>query len=246
MIDNRGECMNKEFKILVVDDEKNILDVVKAYLEKEGFDIITAMDGEAALSILNKETIHLVVLDLMLPKLSGEEVCHRIRATSDIPIIMLTAKVDEDDRIEGISIGADDYLTKPFSARELVVRVRALLRRAYRDHSPLADIMSFSNGDLKVDVPQMLVKKQGQVVSMTTNEFKVLVVLLSNPGQVFSREHLVEKAFGMDYDGFDRTMDTYIKNIRQKIEDNPKEPTYIYTIYGVGYKFFEQTTEVKQ
>lgn len=246
MIDNRGECMNKEFKILVVDDEKNILDVVKAYLEKEGFDIITAMDGEAALSILNKETIHLVVLDLMLPKLSGEEVCHRIRATSDIPIIMLTAKVDEDDRIEGISIGADDYLTKPFSARELVVRVRALLRRAYRDHSPLADIMSFSNGDLEVDVPKMLVKKQGQVVSMTTNEFKVLVVLLSNPGQVFSREHLVEKAFGMDYDGFDRTMDTYIKNIRQKIEDNPKEPTYIHTIYGVGYKFFEQITEVKQ
>lgn len=238
--------MNKEYKVLVVDDEKNILDVVKAYLEKESFDIITAMDGESALNILSKETIHLVVLDLMLPKLTGEEVCHRIRATSDIPIIMLTAKADEDDRIEGISIGADDYLIKPFSARELVVRVRALLRRAYRDYSPLADIMSFNNSDLEVDIQKMLVKKQGQLISLTANEFKVLVVLLSNPGQVFSREHLVEKAFGMDYEGFDRTMDTYIKNLRQKIEDNPKEPTYIHTIYGVGYKFLDQAAEVKQ
>lgn len=187
-----------------------------------------------------------MVLDLMLPKLTGEEVCHRIRATSDIPIIMLTAKADEDDRIEGISIGADDYLTKPFSARELVVRVRALLRRAYRDHSPLADILSFNNGDLEVDIQKMLVKKQGQLISLTANEFKVLVVLLSNPGQVFSREHLVEKAFGIDYEGFDRTMDTYIKNLRQKIEDNPKEPNYIHTIYGAGYKFLDQAAEVKQ
>lgn len=238
--------MSKEFRILVVDDEKNILDVVKAYLEKEGFYIITAMDGETALDILSKETIHLVVLDLMLPKLTGEEVCHRIRASSDIPIIMLTAKADEDDRIEGISIGADDYLTKPFSARELVVRVRALLRRAYREHSPLADIMSFNNGDLEIDIQKMLVKKQGQPVNLTTNEFKVLATLLINPGQVFSRQHLVDKAFGMDYEGFDRTMDTYIKNIRQKIEDNPKEPAYIHTIYGVGYKFSEQAAEVKQ
>ncbi|HYE09945.1 MAG TPA: response regulator transcription factor [Patescibacteria group bacterium] len=238
--------MKKDFKILVVDDEKNILDVVKAYLEKEDLEVITAMDGEAALSILSRETIHLVVLDLMLPKLSGEEVCHRIRTTSDIPIIMLTAKADEDDRIEGISIGADDYLSKPFSARELVVRVRALLRRAYREHSPLADILSFNNSDLEVDIQKMLIKKQGQLVNLTTNEFKVLATLLINPGQVFSREHLVEKAFGMDYEGFDRTVDTYIKNIRQKIEDNPKEPTYIHTIYGAGYKFLSQTAEVKQ
>jgi DNA-binding response OmpR family regulator len=246
MINIRGERMKNDFKILVVDDEKNILDVVKAYLEKEDLEVITAMDGEAALGILSRETIHLVVLDLMLPKLSGEEVCHRIRATSDIPIIMLTAKADEDDRIEGISIGADDYLSKPFSARELVVRVRALLRRAYREHSPLADILSFNNSDLEVDIQKMLIKKQGQLVNLTTNEFKVLATLLINPGQVFSREHLVEKAFGMDYEGFDRTVDTYIKNIRQKIEDNPKEPTYIHTIYGAGYKFLSQTAEVKQ
>lgn len=237
--------MNKEFKILIVDDEKNILDVVKAYLEKEGFQIITAMDGETALSILSKETIHLVVLDLLLPKLSGEEVCLKIRTTSSVPIIMLTAKADEDEKIEGISIGADDYLTKPFSARELVVRVRALLRRAYRDQTPLADILSFNNGDLEVDIKKMIVKKQGEPVSLTSNEFRVLTALLINPGQVFSREHLVDKAFGMDYEGFDRTMDTYIKNIRQKIEDNPKEPKYIVTVYGTGYKFNEHTSEVK-
>jgi DNA-binding response OmpR family regulator len=238
--------MNKDFKILVVDDEKNILDVVKAYLEKEGFKIITAMDGDAALNILSKETIHLVILDLMLPKLTGEEVCRKIRITSSIPIIMLTAKNEEDEKIEGISIGADDYLTKPFSARELVVRVRALIRRAYRDQTPLADILSFNSGDLEVDIKKMVVKKQGNAVSLTTNEFKVLTALLINPGQVFSREHLVEKAFGVDYEGFDRTMDTYIKNIRQKVEDNPREPKYIVTVYGTGYKFNENSSEVKK
>ncbi|MDF2891046.1 MAG: two component transcriptional regulator [Clostridia bacterium] len=238
--------MNKDFKILVVDDEKNILDVVKAYLEKEGFKIITAMDGDAALNILSKETIHLVILDLMLPKLTGEEVCRKIRITSSIPIIMLTAKTEEDEKIEGISIGADDYLTKPFSARELVVRVRALIRRAYRDQTPLADILSFNSGDLEVDIKKMVVKKQGKAVSLTTNEFKVLTALLINPGQVFSREHLVEKAFGVDYEGFDRTMDTYIKNIRQKVEDNPREPKYIVTVYGTGYKFNENSSEVKK
>ncbi|MEA5009046.1 response regulator transcription factor [Clostridium tyrobutyricum] len=229
--------MNNEFKILVVDDEKNIVDVVKAYLEKDGFEVVTASDGEAALNIFNNEDIYLIVLDLMMPKITGEEVCNRIRATSSVPIIMLTAKADEDERIEGISIGADDYLTKPFSARELVVRVRALLRRAYRDVAPMADILSFSKGDLEVNIKKMVVKKQGKAVSLTTNEFKVLTILLANPGQVFSREQLVEKAFGMDYEGFDRTVDTYIKNIRHKIEDNPKEPTYITTVYGMGYKF---------
>lgn len=237
--------MNNDYKILIVDDEQNIVDVVKAYLLKEGFEVVTAMDGETALDIFNRETIHLIVLDLMLPKISGEEVCSKIRANSSVPIIMLTAKVDEDDIIEGISIGADDYLTKPFSVRELVVRVRALLRRSYRDAAPMADILTFNNGDLEVDIKKMIVKKQGLAVGLTTNEFKVLTVLLSNPGQVFSRVQLVEKAFGMDYEGFDRTVDTYIKNIRQKIEDNPKEPLYITTVYGMGYKFIPNSSEVK-
>ena len=235
--------MNNQFKILVVDDEKKIVDVVKAYLEKEGFHVLTAMDGEAALTIFNDEKIHLIVLDLMLPKISGEEVCNKIRVASDIPIIMLTAKAEEDERIEGLSIGADDYLTKPFSVRELVVRVRALLRRSYRDVLPMADILTFNNGDLEVDVKKIIVKKQGEVVGLTTNEFKVLTILLANPGQVFSREQLVEKAFGMDYEGFDRTIDTYIKNIRHKIEDNLKAPKYITTIYGIGYKFNSNSTE---
>ena len=238
--------MDNEFRILVVDDEQNILDVVSAYLKKEGFEVITAMDGELALDIYNKQDIHLVVLDLMLPKLTGEEVCSKIRAKSNVPIIMLTAKVDEDERIEGISIGADDYLTKPFSVRELVVRVRALLRRVYRGFSPMADIMTFNNGDLEIDIKKMVVKKQRKIVSLTANEFKILSVFLINPGQLFSREKLVEKAFGLDYEGFDRTVDSYIKNIRQKIESNPKEPAYIITVYGIGYKFIPSSDEVEK
>lgn len=237
--------MNNNFKILVVDDEQSIVEVVKAYLEKEGFEVITALDGETALNIFNSETIHLMILDLMLPSLSGEEVCNRIRATSSLPIIMLTAKADEDERIEGISIGADDYLTKPFSVRELVIRVRALLRRTYRDIIPMADILIFNNGDLEINIKKVTVKKQDKIVNLTTNEFKVLTVLLTNPGQVFSREQLVEKAFGIDYEGFDRTVDTYIKNIRQKIEDNPKEPKYVITVYGMGYKYIPNFAEVE-
>ena len=229
--------MNDIRRILVVDDEKRILDVVKAYLEKDGFEVVTALDGESALKIFKNEVIHLIILDLMLPKISGEEVCSKIRTTSDVPIIMLTAKVDEDDRIDGITIGADDYLTKPFSTRELVVRVRALIRRSYKESSPLADYLTFNNHDLEIDIKRVIVKKHGLPVNLTTNEFKVLVALLTNPGQVFSRDQLVNKAFGVDYDGFDRTVDSYIKNIRQKIEDIPKEPQYIITIYGLGYKF---------
>lgn len=229
--------MNGNVKILVVDDEQKILDVIKAYLIKEGYDVVTALDGVSALNIINSQTIHLVILDLMLPKISGEEVCKNIRTHSQIPIIMLTAKADEDNKIEGLAIGADDYITKPFSTRELVGRVKALLRRTYRDENTLAEYLSFGNGDVEVDIKKMIVKKNGNPLSFTVNEFKVLVVLLSNPGEVFSREKLVEKAFGYDYEGTDRNIDTYIKNIRQKIEDNPREPIYIQTIYGLGYKF---------
>lgn len=223
--------------ILIVDDEKKILDIVEAYLKKEGFNVFTAMDGEMGFEIFKDNIIHLVVLDLMLPKLSGEEVCERIRAISDIPIIMLTAKTDVEDRIQGLSIGADDYLTKPFSARELVSRVNALLRRSYRGESPLADHIILNGRDLEIDIKRFEVKKKGELVNLTPNEFKILKVLLTNPGQVFTREQLLQNAFGMDFEGFDRTIDTHIKNIRQKIEDNPKKPIYINSIYGVGYKF---------
>ncbi|SMC25768.1 DNA-binding response regulator, OmpR family, contains REC and winged-helix (wHTH) domain [Clostridium acidisoli DSM 12555] len=231
--------MELRMTILIVDDEEKILEVVKAYLEEDGYNVITASDGEAALNIFKNETVHLIILDLMLPKISGIQVCSNIRSRSEVPILMLTARWEEEDKIEGISIGADDYLTKPFSVRELVVRVRALIRRAYRNKEPLADVLVFNSGDLIIDIKKFLIKKNGYIVNMTNNEFKVLKALLTNPGQVFSREKLVEKAFGFDYDGVDRTMDTYIKNIRQKIEDNPKEPKYIVTIYGMGYKFME-------
>jgi DNA-binding response OmpR family regulator len=238
--------LSNNFKILVVDDEQNILDVVKAYLEKESFEVISAMDGKTAIDIFNRGSIDLIILDLMLPELTGEEVCRRIRASSSVPIIMLTAKAEEDEKIEGISIGADDYLTKPFSVRELVVRVRALLRRTYKDFAPMADILTFNNKDLEVDIKKMLVKKQGKLTSLTTNEFKILTIFIMNPEKVFSREELVEKAFGGEYEGFDRTVDTYIKNIRQKIESNPKEPGYIVTLYGIGYKFKPNAEEVEK
>ncbi|NMA95189.1 MAG: response regulator transcription factor [Clostridiales bacterium] len=226
-----------EFKILVVEDEKNISDLVVQYLLRENYQTFVAYDGEEALEIFNKTTIHLIILDLMLPKLSGEEVCVRIRAKSDVPIIMLTAKAHEYDKIEGLDIGADDYVTKPFSPRELMGRVKALLRRSYRMSDPLAQKLIFQGGDLEVDINKMLVKKKGITVPLTVNEFKVLTSLLANPGQVLSRDQLIQAALGHDYDGYDRTIDTYIKNIRQKIEDNSKEPKYIITVYGAGYKF---------
>jgi DNA-binding response OmpR family regulator len=229
--------MDQIKKILIVDDEHKLLEVVESYLIKEGYEVLTADDGLKALEIIKNEKIHLVILDLMLPKMSGEEVCRKIRSNSDMPIIMLTAKVEEDNKLEGLAIGADDYMTKPFSVRELMGRIRALLRRSYRNDVPIADSLIFNDGDLKIDILKHQVMKKGALISLTPNEFKVLNILLINPGQVFTRDRLVEKAFGYDYEGFDRTIDTHIKNIRQKLEDDPKNPDYILTVYGVGYKF---------
>lgn len=229
--------ISDKIRILVVDDEQKVLNVIEAYLIKEGFQVLTSMDGEEALNLFKNELIHLIILDLMLPKISGEEICNRIRATSSVPIIMLTAKAEEDNKIEGLAIGADDYITKPFSNRELVSRVKALIRRTYRDTNPLAELLIINKGDLEINTEKMVVKKQGKIITLTSNEFKILIALLTNPGQVFSREQLVNKAFGIDYDGFDRTVDTHIKNIRYKIEDDSKNPRYIISIYGMGYKF---------
>lgn len=229
--------MEDSKRILVVEDEEKILEVIKAYLQKEGFEVLTCTNGEEALNLFKDQVIHLIVLDLMLPGISGEDVCSKIRTMSDVPIIMLTAKSEEDDKIEGLAMGADDYITKPFSARELVGRVKALIRRSYRDKNPLADYMIFNDKDLEIDIKKMKVKKQGEFVNLTNHEFKILLTLVSNPGQVFSRAQLVEHSFGLDYEGFDRAIDSHIKNIRQKIEDNPKKPNYIITVYGAGYKF---------
>lgn len=227
----------ENINILVVEDEKNISNVIKVYLEQENFNVYLAYDGLKAIDLFEKENIHLIILDLMIPKLSGEEVCKKIRSISNVPIIMLTAKIEESDKIQGLSIGADDYVSKPFSPKELISRVKALLRRSYRDDTPLAEILSFNNGDLEVNIDKMLVLKNKVERDLTINEFKILLTLLSNPDQVLSRDQLIQSAFGHDYEGFDRTIDTHIKNIRQKIEDKPKSPQYIKTVYGAGYKF---------
>ncbi|WP_028992271.1 response regulator transcription factor [Thermoanaerobacter thermocopriae] len=223
-------------KILVVDDEIKILEVVKSYLEREGFSVITETNGNNVLDTFKKEKPNLVILDLMLPGISGEELCKKIRQFSNVPILMLTAKVQESDKINGFSIGADDYLTKPFSPRELVMRVKAILRRT-TDDVPLAEVISFNNDDLVVDFKAHTVKKKGVVVNLTPNEFKILKFLIRNPNRVFTREELIEKVMGFDYEGYDRTIDAHIKNLRQKIEDDTKNPMYIKTVYGVGYKF---------
>ena len=222
--------------ILVVEDEKNISDVIKAYLDKEGYKVIRAFNGQEAIYLFNLHKPDLIILDLMLPKIPGEKVCSIIRNTSDVPIIMLTAKSYEDDKIQGLTLGADDYVVKPFSPRELVSRVKALLRRSYKDSLPMAEKLIFPGG-LIIYVDKFIASKNDIELDLTTNEFKVLLALASNPSIVFSRDQLIDKAFGFDYDGFQRTIDTYIKNIRRKIEDNPKNPNYIITVYGAGYKF---------
>ncbi|MPW24453.1 response regulator [Alkalibaculum sp. M08DMB] len=223
-------------KILIVDDEVNLLKVVKDYLILESYDVYTADRGNTALECFRSIHPDFIILDLMLPDISGEEICKIIRKESDIPILMLTAKSSEDNKVSGLYIGADDYLTKPFSPRELVSRVRAILRRA-KGNIVVSDILEYNGKDLYIDIPKRTVLKSGEIVKMTPSEFKVLLILAQNPQKVFTRSHLVSHAFGYDFEGYDRTVDTYIKNIRQKIEDNIKEPRYIETIYGVGYKF---------
>lgn len=222
--------------ILIVEDEKKIRDVVSSYLEKEGYNPIEAENGSKAIEILSNSPIDLVILDLMLPDTSGEEICKRIRRGSAIPIIMLTAKASEDDRIQGLSLGADDYVVKPFSPRELVARVKAIIRRTSED-TLLADRIEFDNGYLVIDTLQHEVYVKDKIVSLTPNEYKMLLVLARHPERPFKREELIEKALGFDYEGEERTIDQHIKNLRQKIEPDPKQPQFIVTVFGVGYRF---------
>lgn len=224
-------------KILLVDDEYKIVEVIKAYLLKEGFEVITAVDGEQALKLFKSTSIQLVILDLMLPGMSGEKVCESLRLHSDVPIIMLTAKTTETNKIDGLAIGADDYVTKPFSIKELLGRVKALLRRSYRQSYTLSEHFNINNGELEINFEKMELFKNGVQVVLTGKEFQLLKALLINPGQVLTREQLIYKAFGEDYDGFDRNIDTFIKNLRQKLEDDARNPKYIISVYGVGYKF---------
>jgi len=219
--------------ILIVEDEKKISDIVRAYLEKEGYRVRPAETGEQALKLL-KDTVDLVILDLMLPDMEGEELCRIIREGSDVPVIILTAKSGEEDRIKGLGIGADDYVVKPFSPRELVARVKAQLRRSGRTKKKL---LSYNGGTLKIDINNREVFQDGRLVILTPTEFKILLSLAEQPGWVFSREQLVTIAQGFDFEGYDRTIDAHVKNLRHKIEKDSREPEYIKTVYGVGYKF---------
>ncbi|SFJ51032.1 response regulator transcription factor [Thermoflavimicrobium dichotomicum] len=222
--------------ILVVDDEKKIREVVLSYLQKEGYQTQEAASGQQALEWIRRSPFDLIILDLMLPDLSGEEVCKKVRQLSSVPIIMLTAKVDEENRVQGLSLGADDYVVKPFSPRELMARVKAVLRRSSSDEL-LADYLSFNQGDLVIDTLKRQVWKQGKSVSVTPMEYRLLSILARHPERAFSREELIEKAFGFDFEGDIRTIDQHMKNLRAKIETDSKHPAYIQTVYGFGYRF---------
>jgi DNA-binding response OmpR family regulator len=219
--------------ILVIEDEKKISEIVEMYLKREGFKAKVADTGEKALSLL-KEHFDLIILDLMLPDISGEDLCRMIREISDVPVIMLTAKSGEEDRIEGLGIGADDYVVKPFSPRELVARVKAHLRRAKRLEKKT---LSFNGGALTLDTEKLDVRKNGVPVMLTSTEFRILMAFAEKPGRVLTRLQLINMVQGYDFEGYDRTIDAHIKNLRHKIEVDQRNPEFIKTVYGVGYKF---------
>jgi len=223
--------------ILVIDDEPKIVKLARDYLEKGGFRVVTAEDGVTALAQARHQHPDLVVLDLNLPGVDGLDVCRALRRESDVPIIMLTARVDETDRLIGLELGADDYIPKPFSPRELVARVRAVLRRTRGGIQPPAVVRA---GDLEIDLNAHRVTRGGQVIDMTRIEFKLLAALASNPGQALSREQLVERLHGITYEGYDRSVDSHIKNLRRKLEVDVGDPHYIQTIYGIGYRFSDE------
>ncbi|OOE13077.1 response regulator transcription factor [Fictibacillus arsenicus] len=222
--------------ILIVDDEPKLLEVVSSYLKKDGFLTLEASNGKDALHYISNNNVDLVVLDLMLPDMSGEEICQTIRRQFSVPILMLTAKVNEEDRIKGLSIGADDYMIKPFSPRELVLRVKTILRRS-GDGELLAEQITYNDGELKIVADKQEVFVKGQLVNLTPNEYKLLITFARHPNRIFSRDELIEKILGFDYKGGTRTIDQHVKNLRHKIESNPKAPNYIVTVFAMGYKF---------
>ncbi|WP_414151264.1 response regulator [Acetobacterium carbinolicum] len=230
-------------KVLVVDDELKITEVVKSFLESKDFTVFAAENGKQALDLFERENIALIVLDLMLPDMTGEEICIHIRKKSRVPIIMLTAKIEESDMLKGLNIGADDYITKPFSLKALYARIEAVLRRSSDDLVPLYNKASFRGGDLEVDFESHIIKKNLVEINLTPNEYKLLAALIKYPNRVFTREDLIRVALGDEFEGYDRAVDSHIKNLRQKIETDPKNPVYVLTIYGIGYKFGGETHE---
>jgi two-component system OmpR family response regulator len=223
-------------KILIVEDDRNLLSTLKYNLQKEGYATVTAVDGAEALDVARREKPDLILLDVMLPKLSGFEVCRILRKEMTVPILMLTAKTEEVDKIVGLEIGADDYMTKPFSMRELLARLGAMLRRADMSQPPPAGAESLKIGDLEIDVARHQVSFQGSPLELTPKEFELLLFLARNKGLVFSREQLLDKVWGYDYAGETRTVDVHIRWLRQKIEIDPAHPRILLTVRGAGYK----------
>jgi DNA-binding response OmpR family regulator len=223
-------------RILVVDDEPQIVRVLRGYLESAGFQVIVAYDGVEALAAYRHEAPDLIVLDLALPEMDGLDVARAVRRESDVPIIMLTARVDEADRLIGLELGADDYVTKPFSPREVVARVRAVLRRV---GGPEPSSRILSAGDVVLDLDKRQASVGGRPMELTPTEFDLLATLVESPGRVFSRIQLLDITQGYAYQGYERTIDAHVKNLRQKMEEDPRHPRYILTIYGLGYKFGE-------
>jgi two-component system alkaline phosphatase synthesis response regulator PhoP len=226
-------------KILVVDDDVKTVELVRLYLNRDGYRVITAYDGVEAMRMARESHPDLIVLDLMLPGINGLEICRTLRAESDVPIIMLTAMTTDQDRLTGLDLGADDYVTKPFSPRELAARVRAVLRRLPGERGP----EKIGHGELTLDFLKHEAFLAGKPLNLTPVEFKLLGVLAKEPGRVFSRAQIIEKAFGYDFDSFDRTIDVHILNLRRKIEPDPRHPRYIKTVYGAGYKLLEVNSD---
>ncbi|MDE3088603.1 MAG: response regulator transcription factor [Chloroflexota bacterium] len=224
-------------KILVVDDEKKLVTILKGYLEQAGYSVATASDGQQALTVFRYEKPALVLLDLNLPQIDGLDVCRTMRKESNVPVIMLTARVEEADRLIGLELGADDYIVKPFSPREVVARVRAVLRRSEGEPTR---VETLSAGDLALDLGKHSARVKDRALDLTPTEFGLLAVMMQNPGRVFTRLQLLDQVQGEAFDGYERTIDAHIKNLRQKIETDPKNPEYILTVFGVGYKFEEK------
>ena len=219
------------FNILLVDDEKKITEVIKAYLDKEGYNTFIAYDGKEALNLFNNNEFDLVILDRMLPDISGEEICEKIRQTSLVHIIMLTAKTEDEDKIDGFNLGCDDYVCKPFNVKELVLRVKAVLRKIKKEETIKI------NDQIEINTLSHEVKIRNQDVNLTNTEYKLLLLFVNNKKKIFTREELLELINDDYYDKFDRIIDAHIKNLRQKIEEDTKKPKIIQTVYGVGYKF---------
>ncbi|MFI5258360.1 MAG: response regulator [Candidatus Limnocylindrales bacterium] len=223
--------------VLVVDDEPRIVELARDYLEHAGFGVITATDGPSALTAVHVRKPDVMVLDLGLPGMDGLDVARTVRRDSTLPIIMLTARDDELDRVLGLEIGADDYVTKPFSPRELVARIRAILRRVDREAEPRDRI---EIGDVSIDVARMRVAVSGRIVELTATEFQLLVTLARQPGRIFTRSQLLDAIHGVAFESYERAIDAHVKNLRRKLEDDPSRPRYVLTVYGMGYRFAEE------